>query len=236
MLALIEAHPRAAAITGQPGLPPGARLPFVEKLNVVANLMVIFPADTANELIPVGFAEGRCDVFRVEALREAGLYDTRLRVSGEDQVLAAKLREKGYEVYQAPGLTYHLSVSAEQDSALKILRHQRERAGRLREERHRDHDHVDRLEMMTHHAGRRPLVHGREGGGGDGKARRLHPRPVADALACWTGACQESLPRPTVSPSSRAAPNGGGVDDLAQVELPPDAVDEPDLRAGEAAP
>jgi hypothetical protein len=40
-------------------------------------------------------------------------------------VLAAKLRECGYEVYQAPRLAYHLSVSAEQDSVGKILRHQR---------------------------------------------------------------------------------------------------------------
>ena len=124
MLDLIEAHPRVAVITGQPALPPDTRLPFAEKLNVVANLMDIFPEDPERELVPVGFAEGRCDVFRVEALRQAGLYDTRLRVSGEDQVLAAKLREKGYEVNQAPRLAYHLSVSAEQDSALKILRHQ----------------------------------------------------------------------------------------------------------------
>jgi GT2 family glycosyltransferase len=125
MLDLIEAHPRAAAITGQPELPPGTRLPFAEKLNVVANLMDIFPAETTNELVPVGFAEGRCDVFRAEALREVGLYDTRLRVSGEDQVLAAKLRDRGYELYQAPRLAYHLSVSAEQDSVGKILRHLR---------------------------------------------------------------------------------------------------------------
>ena len=125
MLALIEAHPRAGAITGQPELPPGTRLPFAEKLNVVANLMDIFPSDPGKQLVPVGFAEGRCDVFRVAALREAGLYDTQLRVSGEDQVLAAKLRAKGYEVYQAPRLVYHLSVSAEQDSVGKILRHQR---------------------------------------------------------------------------------------------------------------
>jgi GT2 family glycosyltransferase len=124
LLDLIEAHPRAAAVTGQPELPPGARLPFAEKLNVVANLMDIFPAETEEDLVPVGFAEGRCDVFRVEALREVGLYDAHLRVSGEDQVLAAKLRDKGYEVYQAPRLAYHLSVSAEQDSAWKILRHQ----------------------------------------------------------------------------------------------------------------
>jgi len=125
MLELIERQPDAAAITGQPRLPPGARLPFAEKLNVVANLMDVVPASAAAELVPVGFAEGRCDVFRVEALRGVGLYDTRLRVSGEDQVLAAKLRANGYEIYQAPGLIYHLSVSAEQDSVGKLLRHQR---------------------------------------------------------------------------------------------------------------
>lgn len=125
MLALIEANPRAAAITGQPALPRDVRLPFAEKLNVVANLMDIFPADPGRELVPVGFAEGRCDVFRVEALRQVGLYDTQLRVSGEDQVLAAKLRARAYEIYQAPRLAYHLSVSAEQDSVVKILRHQR---------------------------------------------------------------------------------------------------------------
>ena len=39
MLELIETHPDAAAITGQPRLPPTVGLPFAEKLNVVANLM-----------------------------------------------------------------------------------------------------------------------------------------------------------------------------------------------------
>ena len=125
MLELVDRHPEAAAITGQPRLPPGARLPFAEKLNVVANLMDVVPESAPAELVPVGFAEGRCDVFRVEALRAVGLYDTRLRVSGEDQVLAAKLRAKGYSIYKAPRLTYHLSVSGEQDSVSKLLRHQR---------------------------------------------------------------------------------------------------------------
>ena len=125
MLELIERHPHAAAITGQPRLRPGASLPFAEKLNVVANLMDVVPASAAAELVPVGFAEGRCDVFRVAALRAVGLYDTHLRVSGEDQVLAAKLRANGYEIYQAPRLEYYLSVSAEQDRVAKLVRHQR---------------------------------------------------------------------------------------------------------------
>lgn len=125
MLELIDRHPRAAAITGQPTVAPDAPPPFAEKLNVVTNLMDIFPSDSADELVPVGFAEGRCDVFRVEALRGVGLYGTQLRVAGEDQVLAARLREKGYEVYQAPRLVYHLSVSGEQDTIRKVVRHQR---------------------------------------------------------------------------------------------------------------
>ena len=125
MLELIEKHPEAAAITGQPALTPGARLPFAEKVNVVANLMDVIPGRATEELVPVGFAEGRCDVFRVEALRAVGLYDTRLRVSGEDQVLAARLRARGYALYQTPGLAYQLSVSGQQDSLSKLLRHQR---------------------------------------------------------------------------------------------------------------
>ena len=125
MLQLIESHPNAAAITGQPRLPPASELPFEEKLNVVANLMDVVKARQAEELVPVGFAEGRCDMFRVAALRGVGLYDTHLRVSGEDQVLAARLRAGGFEIFQAPGLEYELSVSAEQDSVAKLVAHQR---------------------------------------------------------------------------------------------------------------
>lgn len=125
MLELAERRPEAAAITGQPTLAEGTRLPFAEKLNVVANLMDVLPGADAAELVPVGFAEGRCDLFRVEALRAVGLYDAHLRTSGEDQVLAARLRDRGYAIYKAPRLQYRLSVSGEQDSVPKLLRHQR---------------------------------------------------------------------------------------------------------------
>jgi cellulose synthase/poly-beta-1,6-N-acetylglucosamine synthase-like glycosyltransferase len=125
MLELMARHPDAAAITGQPTLPTGERLSFAEKTNVVVNLMDVLPERTAAELVPVGFAEGRCDIFRVEALRAVGLYDARLRTSGEDQVLAAKLRATGFSIYKAARLGYRLSVSGEQDSVGKLIRHQR---------------------------------------------------------------------------------------------------------------
>lgn len=125
LVQLIEGRPRAAAVTGKPAIPDDARLPFAEKLNVVANLMDVLPDDSGEELVPVGFAEGRCDVFRVEAVRAVGGYDTHLRVSGEDQVLSAKLRRAGWEIWQAPRVVYRLSVSGEQDSVAKLVRHQR---------------------------------------------------------------------------------------------------------------
>ena len=123
MLALMEAHPEAGAITGQPRVPSRAKLATAEKLNIIVNLMDIFPQEGTPPLVPVGFAEGRCDVFRVEALRAAGFWDTTLHASGEDQILAARMRGNGYEVYQAPGLPYYLSVSGEQDSLVKLLKH-----------------------------------------------------------------------------------------------------------------
>jgi GT2 family glycosyltransferase len=124
MLEFIASRPRAAAITGKPVVAEDSPLPFAEKLNVVANLMDVLPDDGNEDLVPVGFAEGRCDVFRVEALRSVGFYDTHLRVSGEDQLLAAKLRRAGWEILQAPRLRYLLSVSGEQDSVSKLVRHQ----------------------------------------------------------------------------------------------------------------
>jgi GT2 family glycosyltransferase len=123
-LRMLEGRPRVAIITGQPMLHPQAPLAFAEKLNIVANLMDILPPRRTSELVPVAFAEGRCDVFRMSALTEVGFYDSALRTSGEDQLLAADLREKGYEVMQAPGLPYILGASNEQNSLWKLIRHQ----------------------------------------------------------------------------------------------------------------
>jgi glycosyltransferase involved in cell wall biosynthesis len=125
MAELISARTDAGAITGKPTIASDHSLPFAERVNLVANLMDVLPATTTDDLSPVGFAEGRCDVFRLDALRRIGFYDTTLRTAGEDQVLAARLRQAGYEVYQAPHLTYCLSVSGEQDTVLKLVRHQR---------------------------------------------------------------------------------------------------------------
>ncbi len=124
MLRLLETHPKVAAITGRPAVRDPRALPFAEKLNLVANLQDVLPVPPGPELVPVGFAEGRCDGFRLEALREVGFYDATLRTAGEDQVLAAKLRTRGYEVCQAPHLPYFLSVSSEQDTVWRLARHQ----------------------------------------------------------------------------------------------------------------
>jgi len=124
MTELASARADAGAITGKPTVGSDSSLTFAERVNIVANLMDVLPTNATSDLEPVGFAEGRCDVFRFDALRRVGFYDTTLRTCGEDQVLAARLRGAGYEVYQAPQLTYRLSVSDEQDTLLKLVRHQ----------------------------------------------------------------------------------------------------------------
>ena len=122
MVRLMDQHPEAAAIAGRPTLPI-QEIGLAEKINLISNLMPILPSKTDAELEPVGFAEGRCDIFRVEALQEVGFYDTALRVAGEDQLLAGKLRKAGYRIYRAGRLEYHLRVSPEQDSIGKLVKH-----------------------------------------------------------------------------------------------------------------
>jgi GT2 family glycosyltransferase len=122
VIELLDRYPDVAAISGQPAADVEAGLSLVEKVYLAANLLDIFP-DGAAELEPVGFAEGRCDGFRMDVLRDAGFYDTTLRVAGEDQVLSALMRAAGYRVCRAPSLRYYLSVSSSQDSLTKLVRH-----------------------------------------------------------------------------------------------------------------
>lgn len=119
---LLDEHPDVAAVAGQSIADVDAGLSRAEKVYMAANLMDVFP-DDAEGLVPVGFAEGRCDAFRMAALRAVGFYDTALRTAGEDQILASRLRAEGYHVFQAPSLRYHLSVSSSQDSLRKLVRH-----------------------------------------------------------------------------------------------------------------
>jgi len=122
MLDLIDRHPEAAAIAGQPTLPL-EEIGLAEKINLISNLMPILPPSKNAEVEPVGFAEGRCDIFRIEALKAVGYYDTALRVAGEDQFLAGKLRDAGYEIYRAGRLKYSLRASTEQNSIGKLVKH-----------------------------------------------------------------------------------------------------------------
>lgn len=123
---LLRAHPEAAVVTGRPAVMPDRLLPFVEKLNIVANLVDVVPDPSAcAEVTPIGFAEGKCDGLRMAAIQEVGYYDCSLRTSGEDQLTAAKLRDHGYELLQAPALRYYLLLSNEQNTVRKLVRHQR---------------------------------------------------------------------------------------------------------------
>jgi glycosyltransferase involved in cell wall biosynthesis len=122
VVGLLDAHPDVAVVSGQSVADVDAGLSRVEKVYLAGNLMDVLPGGDG-ELASVGFAEGRCDGFRMGALRRAGLYDTTLRRAGEDQILSARMRADGFRVCRAPGLRYFLSVSSDQDSLLKLVRH-----------------------------------------------------------------------------------------------------------------
>jgi glycosyltransferase involved in cell wall biosynthesis len=122
LVGLLDGHPDVAVVSGQPIADVSGGLSRVEKVYLAANLMDVFP-EGEGDLEPVGFAEGRCDGFRMQALRDVGFYDTTLQRAGEDQVMSARLRGLGYRVCRAPRLRYYLSVSSDQDSLLKLVRH-----------------------------------------------------------------------------------------------------------------
>ncbi len=130
MLRLLEENPDAGGIGGKPEM-PAELVDRVERVYAIANLMDVLPTDPDEpDLVAVGFCEGRCDGFRMEALRAVGMYGDKLRLAGEDQIISAQMRAAGYGTYQAPHLRYRLSVSAMQDSLGKLVAMQR-RFGRV---------------------------------------------------------------------------------------------------------
>ena len=126
MVALLVGDDSIAAATGVPML-DAAKCSRVDRLYAASNLMDLADPGAAqsDEVVDVGFAEGRCDIFRMDAMRRAGFYDTRVRLAGEDQLLAARCVAMGYRVVQHRGLVYFLGLSPQQDSLRRVIAHQR---------------------------------------------------------------------------------------------------------------
>lgn len=126
MVALLVGDGQIAAATGVPML-DAKKCSRVDRLYAASNLMDLADPDAplSDEVVDVGFAEGRCDIFRMDAMRQAGFYDTRVRLAGEDQLLAARFVAMGYRVVQHRGLVYFLGLSPQQDSLRRVIAHQR---------------------------------------------------------------------------------------------------------------
>ncbi len=124
---VLAEDPDVAAVTGVPLLDPeGAGA--IDRIYAASNLMDLgSPGEVprGGMVEDIGFAEGRCDGFRMSALRRAGLYDTRVRLAGEDQLLSARLVADGGRVVQHTGIGYFLGLSPQQDSLWRTVAHQR---------------------------------------------------------------------------------------------------------------
>lgn len=64
-----------------------------------------FPLATAEDE-ELGFSEFKCDLVPRAALPSEAPFDTRFRISGEDQVLSQALRERGWTILRPSDLTY----------------------------------------------------------------------------------------------------------------------------------
>ncbi len=120
---ILDSDSNIAAVAGTPEIKDVSKASFVEKLNVVNNLMDIVPSPKKKTLLNVPFVEGRCDGFNLKAIKEVGLYPTDLKLAGEDQLLCESLREKGYKILQSTIDRFYLYLSFQQNSIYRLLVH-----------------------------------------------------------------------------------------------------------------
>lgn len=93
---------RVAVVTGYYGIPP-------RKLRFMPRAFGIFrrqyhAVDTKQKTEEVTFSEGKCDVYRKDALEMIGGFPERFRIAGEDLYVSYRLRQKGFRIVKSYGL------------------------------------------------------------------------------------------------------------------------------------
>lgn len=112
--------PTIGAATGKPIVPNVRSLRFAEKVYLASHLMEV--VDELPIVREINFAEGRCDGFRKQALIQAGLYDEKTGIAGEDQIISNRLRELGLRVVQDTSIKYEISSGSSQSTICRIIR------------------------------------------------------------------------------------------------------------------
>jgi GT2 family glycosyltransferase len=111
---LLDRHPRVAVISARVLVGPEQRLDPACEAMAASPL----PSDGLPGPALLGFLAGAC-VFRREAFLQAGGYEPRLFIGGEERLLALELAARGWRMAYVPSLTVLHNPSPRRDSALR---------------------------------------------------------------------------------------------------------------------
>jgi len=111
---------KIAIVTGYYGIPP-------DNLTFAVKAFGIFrrqyhAADASKADTEVTFSEGKCDLFRREALEKIGGFPERFRIAGEDLYVSYKLRQLGYSIVKSYRLPVVQKFGPTADSISKNLK------------------------------------------------------------------------------------------------------------------
>lgn len=100
----LEKNSKAIAICGKPIYP-------IEEFNYWEKIFMIHSGHSneksPNNIEQISFSEHKCDIFKKEILlKDGGFNQTDFKLSGEDQVISFRLKEKGYILLKYNNLRY----------------------------------------------------------------------------------------------------------------------------------
>ncbi|MFQ5352122.1 MAG: glycosyltransferase, partial [Candidatus Binatia bacterium] len=98
-------------------------LSLVQRTFIIVNFLDVVE-DGDDGVFEVAFFETRCDVMRMDALREVGFWFEGLYNSTEDQDISARIRQRGYKLLQDNGLEFGLDFGQTEDTFFKIFKKQ----------------------------------------------------------------------------------------------------------------
>lgn len=109
------------------GAVTGSRVPkFLKKPNPVEKVHLYFGGgyipSAPTETSEINWLPTRCDAFKKKALKDAGYFNPKLRVSGDCIDISTKLKNKGYKLLIEPKCKTRINLSAQQNTLKKILK------------------------------------------------------------------------------------------------------------------
>jgi glycosyltransferase involved in cell wall biosynthesis len=115
--------PSVAGVCGQGVFDHLDRLDAIQRIFTTVNLLDVVD-DRDDEVFEVPFIETRCDLVRMQALREIGFWFEGLYNSTEDQDISARIRQRGYRLIQDKRIKFALDFGQTEDNLYKVIKKQ----------------------------------------------------------------------------------------------------------------